>query len=61
MTVAKVKWMVAFLADASKGGEVGSSATQESTPILSKIHLPGMERSLRLLEDAIPPKVKEEA
>lgn len=59
--IVKVKQAMAPTVDASEGGEVGPSITQESISIPEKVHLLGMERCLRILEDYIPPKIKEEA
>lgn len=60
VVVAMVKQVVALATGTSESKDVRPSTTQESTPIPSEVHLLGMERCLRLLEDSIPSKVKEE-
>lgn len=58
--VFKVKWVVALVVDASEDREVGPSTAQESAPTFSEVRLLGMEGCLRLLEDSVPPEIKEE-
>lgn len=61
MVVTKVKRAIASSIDLGKVREAGPSTTQKSTPVPSEIHLPRMERCLRLLEDSILLEVKKEA
>lgn len=42
-----------------EGGEVKPSTSQEGVPTPTEIHLLGMDRCLRFLDDFVPSKVKE--
>lgn len=59
--VVRVRQVAAPVMDASKGGEARLPVTQENSSTPSKVHLLGMEKCLKLLEDFVPSESKEEA
>lgn len=60
-TMAKVKWVKVPMVGIVEGGEARPPITQEAAPIPSNIHLLGVDRCPRFLNDSIPLEVKEEA